>query len=137
MVNPDPLSDLAACAPNIDHIANRAFIAKFIIADLSIIAGHKQIIALARTLKDVSCELTEGSTGIDGITPGGMCKSEALNVNIGSRLIQNKTMRTRKGHTTDSRCFHDNRFVLCSGPPYTNGICGGINSICHNNAVAG
>ncbi len=61
----NPLRDLAARAADVDHVPERFLVAELVAIDLRVVAGDRQVRAVARAFEDVVGEADVGRAGVD------------------------------------------------------------------------
>ena len=70
VMNPHPLSYLAARSSHIDHVAEGALVAELVAVHLRVMAGDRQISAIANAFEEVARKADVGCAGPDLIPAG-------------------------------------------------------------------
>src|SRR5262245_57948575 len=101
VVNPHTLRDLAARSAHIDHAAEGALVAELVAIHLRVMAGDRQISALAHAFEEVAGKADVSRAGPDLIPGGDVGEQESFNLDVGGGAGHVEAVRTGDLHAAD------------------------------------
>src|SRR5262245_56713224 len=137
VMNPHPLRDLAARSAHIDHIAESGLVAELVAIHLRVMAGDRQISAIADALEEVAGKADVGRAGPDLVPAGGVGEQESFNLDVGGGAGHVEALRSSDLHAAD--CLRDDPDWIGRGPltidRYRSASC--VDAVMHDDDVTG
>src|SRR5262245_29933831 len=137
VMDPHPLRDLAARPAHVDHVSECGLVAKLVAIHLRVMAGDRQISAIAHAFEEVTGKTDVGGPGPDLVPAGDVGEQKAINLDVGGGAGHVEAMRTRYLYAADGLREDPDRIGRCPSAVDGDRTAGGVDAVLHDDDVTG